>query len=111
MIKNSLELLIVFLPKSFKTKEQKSSFFKNIFFHGKSLIIDESIGIIGTLNFDTRSLYSQYEVNVFFTGQTIDSFLNYIDKYKKLEIIQRKKINKKYSWFIKMIILFFKPMI
>ncbi|AEC45753.1 Cardiolipin synthase (plasmid) [Mesomycoplasma hyorhinis] len=109
--KKFIGIINSFFAKELQNEGAKVFFFKNIFFHGKSLIIDESIGIIGTLNFDTRSLYSQYEVNVFFTGQTIDSFLNYIDKYKKLEIIQRKKINKKYSWFIKMIILFFKPMI
>ncbi|SYV91300.1 Cardiolipin synthase, partial [Mesomycoplasma hyorhinis] len=96
--KKFIGIINSFFAKELQNEGAKVFFFKNIFFHGKSLIIDESIGIIGTLNFDTRSLYSQYEVNVFFTGQTIDSFLNYIDKYKKLEIIQRKKINKKYSW-------------
>lgn len=109
--KNFIGIINNFFAKELQNEGAKIFFFKNIFFHGKSLIIDEKIGIIGTLNFDTRSLYSQYEVNVFFTGQTIDKFLNYIEKNKTLEIIQRKNINKKFSWFIKMLILFFKPLI
>lgn len=94
-----------FAYKLFK-KGAKIYFFKEIFFHGKAIIIDDNIGMIGTSNLDARSLFFQYETNLFFKGKILNTLLNHIDLLKKQNIIVEVKEFNKISNFFKFLIFF-----
>ena len=36
--------------------------------HAKTILVDESIAVVGSANFDMRSLFLDYEVALFFSG-------------------------------------------
>ncbi|MDF9627550.1 phospholipase D-like domain-containing protein [Mesomycoplasma ovipneumoniae] len=98
-----------FAYKLFK-KGAKIYFFKEIFFHGKAIIIDDNIGMVGTSNLDARSLFFQYETNLFFKGKILNKLLNHIDLLKKQNIIVEVKEFNKISNFFKFLIFFLKTL-
>ncbi|WP_033160945.1 phospholipase D-like domain-containing protein [[Mycoplasma] collis] len=84
--------------------------YKNSFAHSKTLIIDEMIGYIGTMNLDIRSLYSQYEINVLITGKVIEKYLKHINYLKEINVVvpffkqrgqKKRKLNKIFVWIFK----------
>ncbi|QJC33187.1 cardiolipin synthase [Enterobacteriaceae endosymbiont of Donacia clavipes] len=63
---------------------------KKDFLHAKSIIIDKKISFIGTVNFDIRSLYLNFEINLIIDDIIFNNSLlfiqnKYILKSKKLE--------------------------
>jgi cardiolipin synthase len=38
--------------------------------HAKTLLVDDTLGVVGSANFDMRSLFLNYEIALFFTGQS-----------------------------------------
>ena len=38
--------------------------------HAKALLVDDSLAVVGSANFDMRSLFLNYEIALFFTGKT-----------------------------------------
>ncbi|QJC31971.1 cardiolipin synthase [Enterobacteriaceae endosymbiont of Donacia versicolorea] len=63
---------------------------KKGFLHTKSIIIDKKISFIGTVNFDIRSLYLNFEINliiydIIFNNSLLLTQNKYISKSKKLE--------------------------
>ncbi|MBG0730499.1 phospholipase D-like domain-containing protein [Mycoplasma sp. 'Moose RK'] len=89
-----------FFAKKLLKKGAKIYYFNEIFFHGKSIIIDNSVGMIGSANLDARSLFFQYEINLFFSGRILDHFLQHIQVLKQQKvIIETKKIQKVFFVF------------
>lgn len=60
--------LVYILSQSYYDKLLKSGVkiyeYKNGFIHGKSCIVDSEVSVVGTINFDFRSLYLHYECGI-----------------------------------------------
>ncbi|WP_431357097.1 phospholipase D-like domain-containing protein [Mesomycoplasma hyopneumoniae] len=89
----------------------KIHYFKELFFHGKSIIIDDKYGMIGTSNLDYRSLLFQYETNLFFKGKILSDFLNYIQVLKNQNIIIEINKVSKVFFILRFFIFFLKTVI
>ncbi|AJR11911.1 Cardiolipin synthase [Mesomycoplasma dispar] len=100
-----------FFARKLLKKGAKIYHFKEIFFHGKSIVIDDKIGMIGTSNLDYRSLFFQYETNLFFKGKILNEFLNHTDFLKKQGIIvEIKDITRVFS-ILRFFIFFLKTVV
>ncbi|WP_434336873.1 phospholipase D-like domain-containing protein [Mesomycoplasma conjunctivae] len=112
--KNDKSFFIYFnsyFAKMLKEKGAKIYIFKKLFYHSKSIIIDEKIGIMGTLNLDLRSLFSQFEISLLLTGPGINTYLEYIQDMKNKKIVVEKQNYIKINLFFKMLIHLFKPIV
>ncbi len=63
----------------------KIYFFKSNFLHTKSILVDYNLSLVGTINFDMRSIWLNFEIGLIID----DVYLN-----KKLFEVQRKYISK-----------------
>ena len=61
------------------------------FLHSKQILADEKIGVVGTINFDYRSLVHHYECGVWFYN--IDCIKNIKDDFIKLEQVSTDMTN------------------
>lgn len=75
--------------------------YQNGFLHSKVVIVDDEIATLGTANFDYRSFYQNFEINMVIYGEKVvelrDIYLNDIDKsimVTKIAFSKRKTIEK-----------------
>ena len=80
------------------------------FMHSKILISDDEVAVIGTANFDYRSLYMQFENSVLLykTKAVVDMVKNFKDLLNKCEKITLE-VYKKKSLINKILNIFLKP--
>lgn len=73
---------------------------KNSFVHSK-LLLTESAGIVGSINFDLRSFYQQFECAVLITDEKTTSRINedFINTFKKSNIITKENANRRFLTF------------
>ncbi|MXR13286.1 cardiolipin synthase [Mycoplasma flocculare] len=112
--RNDLRIIKIFndfFARKLLNKGAKIYYFKEIFFHGKSIITDDRFGMIGTSNLDYRSLIFQYETNLFFKGEILNDFLKHIESLKKQKIIVEIRQIAKVFFVFRFLIFFFKTVI
>ncbi|MGL5798170.1 MAG: phospholipase D-like domain-containing protein, partial [Cetobacterium sp.] len=63
--------------------------YKEGFIHSKLLIVDSEIAFLGTANFDYRSMYQNFEINMLILGKNIVQLENRID----VDILNSEKVN------------------
>ena len=75
--------------------------YENGFLHSKAVIIDDEIATMGTANFDYRSFYQNFEINIVLFGKDVEKYRNIFLKdvekcieVSKKEYGQRKNIEK-----------------
>lgn len=66
---------------------------RNCLVHSKVAIFDNHIAYVGTMNFDHRSFYSQFEMANFFVGSAVEQVETLFETYKKWSL---KKTFKEY---------------
>ncbi len=70
----------------------------NLFVHSKMILWDE-VGMLGTSNMDIRSIYSNYEINLFFQPKNNNKdFEKYFLELQELCEIHKPKYNSHYPW-------------
>ncbi len=74
----------------------KIYFYKNNFLHSKSILVDDNISILGSINFDIRSIWLNFEIALVIYNNNINKKLY---KIHKQYILQSKLIN--YNFFKK----------
>ncbi|MGL5205135.1 MAG: phospholipase D-like domain-containing protein [Metamycoplasmataceae bacterium] len=67
----------------------------NMFLHSKIGTFDNTLGYLGTINLDMRSLYSNYESVSFLTGESVSDLDAIFDDYKKYANLVIPKDKKK----------------
>ncbi|PAF54784.1 phospholipase D-like domain-containing protein [Mycoplasmopsis agassizii] len=71
----------------------------NYFNHSKAGVFDNKIAYLGTMNFDIRSFYAQYETIDIIQGETVSDIVKYMQKVesesKKLTVINTAR---SFSW-------------
>ncbi|WMC19714.1 MAG: cardiolipin synthase [Enterobacteriaceae bacterium PC38] len=82
--------------------------FKNNLLHTKSLLIDDKVSIIGTVNFDIRSFFLNSEITLIIEDNNFSNIISQIQKtyIKKSKLIKFKKWKKR-SYFNKLFEFFF----
>ncbi|MGL5376851.1 MAG: cardiolipin synthase [Cetobacterium sp.] len=63
--------------------------YKDGFIHSKLLIVDSEIAFLGTANFDYRSMYQNFEINMLILGENIIKLEKRID----VDILNSEKVN------------------
>ncbi|MEA4162411.1 phospholipase D-like domain-containing protein [Mycoplasma sp. 4404] len=83
------------------------------FLHTKAGIVDDKIAWVGTTNWDSRSMFSQYETMDVFEGKSVQKLIQIFDEYdKKSENMKKNCKNKKKSnLFKKFVFDITKPLI
>ncbi|ADE19613.1 phospholipase D-like domain-containing protein [Mycoplasma crocodyli] len=91
----------------------KIYFYKDHFLHSKFGIIDDNIAWMGTNNFDSRSMFAQYETMDIVSGNSVVKLNKIFDEYKyRSELFQNSKYSKiKYSKIKKIFYKLIKPLI
>ncbi|QZE12303.1 phospholipase D-like domain-containing protein [Mycoplasma sp. Ms02] len=89
--------------------------YKDHFIHSKVGIIDEKIAWTGSVNFDFRSMYTQYENMDLFTGESVNDIVHIVNKYEQkcvsLEEFDKLENMKESGRFSKLLIKIFKPLV
>ncbi|MGL5205817.1 MAG: cardiolipin synthase [Metamycoplasmataceae bacterium] len=67
----------------------------NMFLHSKIGTFDDTLGYLGTINLDMRSLYSNYESLSYLTGKSVSDLDEIFDDYKKYANLVIPKHKKK----------------
>lgn len=70
---------------------------KNMFLHSKMASFDDTYGYIGTINWDMRTFYSNYESLNFLSGDVIEEINDIFDDYIKKSIPLSPILEKKWS--------------
>ncbi len=63
--------------------------YKEGFIHSKLIIVDGEIALLGTANFDYRSMYQNFEINLLILGSSIIELENRM----KLDILESKRVS------------------
>ncbi|XZR53238.1 MAG: cardiolipin synthase [Enterobacteriaceae bacterium] len=117
--KRNDSLMVLWASKYFYINLLKSGVkiyeFKKYLLHTKSLLIDDKVSIIGTVNFDIRSFYLNSEITLIIED---NNFSNIISQIQKKYIKKSKFVNlnnwEKRSYFykiIELIFFFFNPIL
>ncbi|BFI91182.1 cardiolipin synthase [Enterobacterales bacterium endosymbiont of Anomoneura mori] len=89
--------------------------FKKGLLHTKSILIDEKVSIIGTVNFDIRSFYLNSEILLIIEDKKFSNIINQIHKQyiKKSKILNLKKWNKRSNFkkFFEFFFFLFSPIL
>ncbi len=80
---------------------------KNMFLHSKIGTFDNKYGYIGTINWDMRTLYSNYELLNFVSGSVVSELDDIFDEYKTYStfLLPRIKSKKSFKNIIKIIFI------
>ncbi|EFF41860.1 conserved hypothetical protein [Mycoplasmopsis alligatoris A21JP2] len=99
--------------KELEEKGVKIYLYNDHFLHSKFGTIDENIGWMGTNNFDSRSMFAQYETMDIISGQSVKKLNEIFDNYKrKSTLLSSTKLgNVKYGRIKKIIYKIIKPLI
>ena len=87
---------------------------KNMLIHSKIGLIDNNIAWFGSFNIDYRSIYSQFEMVSILEGKDVKQILDLFEKYEEYSRVlkdQEWKNNKFISRMIRVLIMFFAPML
>ncbi|AAT27942.1 cardiolipin synthase [[Mycoplasma] mobile] len=84
----------------------------NVFLHSKTALFDQELSYIGTMNIDTRSLYSQYETtNLFLDKDSIQKLEKNFNDYRNIStLLKIKKSSKILEFFIGIFAKLFSPL-
>jgi cardiolipin synthase len=88
----------------------KMYYVNDIFLHAKAGIFDNEYAYVGNMNFDVRSLYSQFEIISIFTGNSVREINNIFKEYKFLSSAVPKRHLKTKGLFYRVKTTFIKIM-
>ena len=86
--------------------------YKPGFVHSKMIVVDDYMAVVGTINFDYRSLYHHFENACFFSGYECVKEIreDFNEMFKKSRNVREKYIDKKHLSFIDTILRLFAPL-
>ena len=69
------------------------------FLHSKSIVVDDEYAVVGSINFDYRSLYLHFENAVYFSGcDAVKGVRKDCEKTFEVSLLQTEETTKR-SWF------------
>ncbi|TNK89836.1 cardiolipin synthetase, partial [Mycoplasmopsis pullorum] len=86
---------------------------ENHFLHTKLGIVDDEIAWFGTNNFDSRSMFAQYEIMNLVSGEIVSELIEIVNDYKSksIPLEQHKFYDKKTTSLVKVIYNLAKPLV